>query len=79
MECIYRHVGICIGSVCPYRRLRQFPSGLGKGHDCAVLLSWLEHFTAGFDVTTLASLKRFDQTDFVLWPPCIWYCMVRAP
>ena len=35
-------------------RLKKFPSGLGKGHDCAVMLAWLEDFVSNTVTATNA-------------------------
>ena len=42
-------------------RLKEFPHGLGKGHDCALLGSWL-----------LDECEAVDETSIVPWPVCVW-------
>lgn len=35
--------------------LSQFPTGSGKGHDCSIMLGWLENFCVDIDMRTIAA------------------------
>ncbi|CAE7453794.1 unnamed protein product [Symbiodinium microadriaticum] len=37
-------------------KLKQFPGGLGKGHDCAVMLAWLEAYLQNLTVDAVAEI-----------------------
>ena len=38
-------------------RYQDFPSGLGKGHDAAIVGAWLSDFLEHFDVTKVEPCK----------------------
>ncbi|CAE7794199.1 unnamed protein product [Symbiodinium sp. KB8] len=39
-------------------RLNQFPAGSGKGHDCSIVLGWLENLCLDIDITTIAPINQ---------------------
>ena len=52
----------------PHLLLRyNFPTGLGKGHDAAVVGSWLDHWLQGLDLTLV--VPRID-VSFRVMGPC---------
>ena len=51
-------VWILVIVACTYlSRLKKIPSGLGKGHDCAVVLAWLEDVTSNTRANAVACCR----------------------